>query len=445
MATRNLYRSLLITGVSAAVLMTTACSDMNKKHQTIKQEQYQRWNMAKLGVQFQLAQQQYAVGDYDKCKATLAEAMSMGEPHSGLELLAAKVDIEKGDLDSASVHLKFAVRLSPNDPEPFYLLGVVYQRWQKLEVACDYYQQAWDRKSNDARLMLAVVEMKITLGQLDDAQRILEDKLVYFEQTAAVRIALARICTLKGEYLAASKHYRDAFMLVPDDQDVKQSYAQSLYFAGKYAEAAPLIDDLRKQLFPVDGPPTESQLSNRMTLTLMMGQCYLNMHRPIDARACFQEVIRQQPENSQAVLGLGKVCIELNELPAALAAGRKVVKTEPRNVQGWLLVALVQQKQKKWSEALTTLEAAAALDPKDSTILCMTGVSVLKLGRQSEAVNYFERAVAVNPKDGWASELLVRNKTIAAAPESASGAADDSSGIGTMTNAQPTGTPVEGR
>ena len=191
MATNNLYRSLLITGFSAAVLLTSACSDINKKHQTIKQEQYQRWHMAKLGVQFQLAQQQYAVGDYDKCKATLAEARTMGEPHSGLELLAAKVDIEKGDLDSASVHLKDAVHLAPNDPEPYYLLGVVYQRWQKLEVAADYYQQAWDRKSNDARLMLAVVEMKITLGQLDDAQRILEDKLVYFEQTAAVRIALA--------------------------------------------------------------------------------------------------------------------------------------------------------------------------------------------------------------------------------------------------------------
>ena len=76
MATRKTYRSLLITGFSAAMLMSTACSEANKKHQTIKQEQYQRWNMAKLGVQFQLAQQQYAVGDYDKCKATLAEAMS---------------------------------------------------------------------------------------------------------------------------------------------------------------------------------------------------------------------------------------------------------------------------------------------------------------------------------------------------------------------------------
>jgi len=75
----------------------------------------------------------------------------------------------------------------------------------------------------------------------------------------------------------------------------------------------------------------------------------------------------------------------------------------------------------------------------------MAGVSVLKLGRQSEAVGYFERAVAVNPTDTWASELLVRNKMAAAAPEPATGGTDNSAAIDTITNAQPAGTPANDR
>lgn len=444
MAMTQLYRSLMIAGISAAALLTASCADGGKKHQALKDEMRDRWTRTTVGVKLQLAQQQYAVGDYDKCRKTLNEAMAAGQPHPGLLILSAKVDIEKGSLDSAAQCLKDAAELGGLDPEPYYLLGVVYQRWQKMETSMEYYQQAWDRKPNDARLMLAVVEMKITIGQLDEAQRLLEDKLTMFEQTAAVRVAMARIASLKGDYLAASRHSRDAFLLVPDDESVKQAYAESLYFAGKYAEAAPLLDDIRSQLRPTEQATNESQLARRMTVTQMLGHAYLNLRRPMDARTCFQEVLRFQPENSAAILGLGKVCIETNDLNAAISAGRKVLRGEPRNVQAMILVAMAQQKQKKWSDALSTLLPAARLAPKDSTVLCMAGVSALKMGRPSEAVDYFERAVAANPRDTWASELLVQNRTVAAEIPEAGPAAQEP-GMGILTTAQPTEAPIDDR
>jgi tetratricopeptide (TPR) repeat protein len=443
MATSKVYRSLMIAGISAAALFTGACSEAGKKHQALKEEMRDRWTATTMGVKLQLAQQQYAVGDYDKCRKTLDEAMAAGHPHPGIKILSAKVDIEKGALDTAAESLKEAMALAPTDPEPFYLTGVVYQRWQKMDAAMGYYQQAWDKKPADARLMLAVVEMQITLGRLDEAQALLEGKLDQFEQTAAVRIALARIAALKGDHLASSKHYRDAFLLLPDDQGVKQAYAESLFFAGKFAEAAPMLEDIRTQLRPAEGPPTDTQLSARLTVTEMLGQAYLNLRRPMDARACFQEVLRYQPENTRAVLGIGKVCVETNDLAAALSAGRKVLRSEPKNVQAMILIAVVQQKQKKWEDALATLKSAAAAAPKDSTILCMAGVSELKLGHSSEAVGYFEKAVAANPRDAWATELLVQHKAV---PEGVAGSNADQAGeMGVITNAQPTGKPMDDR
>lgn len=445
MATTKVYRSLMIAGISAAALLAGACQGNGKKHQALKEEMRDRWTATTMGVKFQLAQQQYAVGDYEKCRATLNEAMLAGKPHPGILMLSAKVDIEKGSLDTAAESLKEAMLLAPTDPEPFYLSGVVYQRWQKMDAAMGFYQQAWDNKPGDARLMLAVVEMQITLNRLDEAMALLESKLNQFEQTAAVRIAMARISALRGDHLASSRHYRDAFLLLPDDQNVKQAYAESLFFAGKFAEATPMLEDIRTQLRPAEGQPTDAQLSARMTVTQMLGQAYLNLRRPMEARACFQEVLRYQPENTHAVLGIGKVCVENNELNAALSAGRKVLRTEPKNVQAMILVAVVQQKQKKWEDALATLQGAAAVAPKDSTILCMAGVSELKLGRSPAAVGYFEKAAAANPRDSWATELLVQYKP-AVGVAGAAGVEGASSGdMGVITNAQPTAKPLDDR
>jgi Flp pilus assembly protein TadD len=411
MALDKRYRSLLAAGLSAASLLAGCNGAQTKPHATIKQEQVKRFNLAKLGVTLQLAQQQYAVGDYDKCRKTLAEAFALNEPHSGLEMLAAKVDIETGSLESALDHLKSAARMSPTDPEPLYLLGVVYQRWQKMDQAAAYYQQAWGLKSGEARYMLALVEMKISMGQLDEAQQLLEAKSAFFEQTAAVRIALARIAMLKKDYIAASKHYRDAYLLVSEDQGVKRSYAESLFYAGKFADAIPLLNDLRSQLKPQENGSDAQEIdADKTSLGLMLGNAYLNVHRVLDARTCFQDVAQLHPENPQAILGLGKVCAESNEYGAAIAAGKRVLRAEPRNVQAMILIAMVQQKQQKWADAFATLQTATGIAPKDSTLLCMQGVSALKMGRTAEATGYFEKAVAANPGDSWAVDLLARAK-----------------------------------
>ncbi len=170
----------------------------------------------------------------------------------------------------------------------------------------------------------------------------------YFEQTAAVRIALARIASLKGDFLVASKHYREAFLLLPDDQNLKFSLAESLFFAEKYAEATSLLEDMRNTPHSAEGDTEASVAADRITLDLMLGQCYLDLHRASDARTCFQEVTRDTPDNLEAILGLGKACVETNELAAAQAAGKRVLRSDPKNVQAMILIAIVQQKQKNY-------------------------------------------------------------------------------------------------
>jgi len=380
--------------------MGTGCEDMGKTQSTMQKEQYDRWNLTRVGVMLQLAQQQYEVGDYDKCRKTLDEAFATHAPSAPLHILYAKVEIEKGSLEAAAAHLEEAARLDPNAPEPFYLLGVVYQRWQKSDVAADYYQQAWDRKPSEALYMLAVVEMKISLGKLDEAQKILENKEVYFEQSAALRVALGRIASLKGDHALACKHYRDAVILMPDDRKVRRTYAEELCLSGKYNDAAAIFEDMSKD---ATGAEKDSML-------LMLAECYLNIRRPLDARNNLQEVVRDNPNDPVAYFMLAKTCIQTNDLGIALASTHKVLSLEPDNSKAMILSAVIQQRQRNWADSRTTLDKALKLAPNDPTILCMIGRSAEELGKKDEAASFYQKAVDADPKDSWAAQLLERVK-----------------------------------
>lgn len=396
MSRNSLYRSLVIATCVSLAAGFGACSDQRNTSGHDKIES--KWEAAQTSVMYQLAEQQYKVGDYDKCEKTLRDALAVKTPNAPLHTLAGRLFIERGQLELAVEHLKQSVEINPSLPDAYYYLGVVYQRWQKNDVACDYYQQAWDRKSTEALYMLAVVEMKITLGKLDDAQKILEDKLVYFEQSAAVRIALGRIATLKHDFAHACNYYREAYVLMPEDLNIKRSFTESLFYAGRYREALALLDELRK----------EPKLTEKSNLLQMLGECYLNLHRPQEARNTFQEEIRQDPDIVLAYVGLGKACLQTNELTTTYAAAKKIQQLQPENEQAYILMALVQQKQRRWAEAAVTLEKAAAIKPNDSTIWCMLGVTAQQQGNTDRAIAMYEKATQVNPQDAWANELLAR-------------------------------------
>ena len=401
----ELYRTLAAAALAGAALVFAGCEDAMKTQDTMKVEQYGRWNLTRESVMYQLAQQQYEVGDYDKCRKTIDECLALKTPFAPVLTLAGKVELEKGSLEIAAARLKEAVRIDPNAPEPFYLLGIVYQRWQNAETAAGYYQQAWDRKPNEALYMLAVVEMKISLGQLDDAQKVLESKKVYFEQSAAVRIALARIAVLKNDHVTACNYYRDAVVLTPDDTQLRRTYAEELFYAGKYTDAVAIFEDMRKQ----------ENLADRDDMLLMLGDAYMNLRRPFDARNCYQEITRSSPNNSLAYLALARACVETGDLGLATAAAQKVLRADHENVQAMVLEAVVQEKSKKWDAAQETLEKAAKVAPMDTTVLCMLGVSAEHLGKTEDAIADYQKAVVSNPKDLWANELLQKVKPAAAA------------------------------
>jgi tetratricopeptide (TPR) repeat protein len=419
-----LYRTLVSATLTA---LFTGCAAEHKKFVKSHEEGFAS---TRLSMLYQAADQQYKVGDLSKCRDSIRGAMEADPKHpfAPLYVLAGRVELEGGSLEVAATDLKKAIELDGKNAEAFYLLGVVYQRWQKFDEAADYYKEAADKKPGEATAVIAEAEMRIALGQLDEAKQFLSDKMFYFEQSAAMRIALARIASLQGDKAGAARNYRDAAMLLPDDKNLQFTYALALVDAGKYSDASKILEQLRYDppVLPKapkaekDAAENEAQaaISTKVSLLMTLGECYVNLGRPLDARDCFQEAIRAQPTNASAFLSLGKACLMTGDYNLVIEAADRVLRIEPQSVDAMILQAAVQQKQKKWSDSMTTLAGAAKISPKDPTVLCMAGISAIQLGKKDIGTQFFEQALAAHPGDAWASELLesVRPATPASVP-----------------------------
>ncbi len=393
---KKIIRMIVPMCAVAALLLTAGCEEFSKDRKTIKQEQYERWNTARVTIMLQLARQQFDANDYEKCRQTVTQCITMNPEFAPSFILAGRLELETGDVEKAADDFKQAIKIDPKNAEAYYFMGICYQRWQNFASALENYQKAWANKDNDPSYLLAAVEMKISLGQLDDAEKMLLEKLNYFEQTSALRVALARIETLRGHHDKASRYYRDAMLMAPEDLNIRRNYAESLYMAGRYSDALAVLDDLN----------SNDAIKEKNGIRLLMGQCYMNLKRTRDARVCFSDLVQQNPQDATAWLNLARVYMQTKEYGNATSCLQRLLAVDSKNAPALLMLAACQQKLNQWESSRDTLTRAMKITPDNSTIYCMLGITHDRMGDRAAAITQYQKAMQVNPHDTWAAELL---------------------------------------
>src|SRR5580704_10051328 len=122
------------------LIALTGCQQM--KAPEPHEQGNQQWNDARAGVLGSLALDQFKNGSFDKCQKTLDEALQLSPNNANLHILAAKLNVEQGQLEPAERELEQAGKLDPKNAEVDYLIGLVMQRWQQPQKAYDAYDVA---------------------------------------------------------------------------------------------------------------------------------------------------------------------------------------------------------------------------------------------------------------------------------------------------------------
>jgi tetratricopeptide (TPR) repeat protein len=115
------------------------------------------------------------------------------------------------------------------------------------------------------------------------------------------------------------------------------------------------------------------------------------------AERLYTAALQIQPDNFDALHGLGLINYRRGRLDAALALIQAALRADLDRADGFSSLGLVFHALKQFERALKSYDEGLRLAPDDAELLNRRGVALLELGRAREALIDFERVLAAAP------------------------------------------------
>src|SRR2546430_5523599 len=234
---RFIMRRKLIV-VVALVLVAGFSGCNNAKKQSDKARVTEQWDQTRARVKATLAKEQYDNGQLDKARVSVNDAMKMDPENASIRVLSAKIAIEQSQMEIAERELKLARQFDPHNVEADYLSGVVFQRWQKPELAYDFYCRASEKAPSELAFLLAKAEMLVEMDRSPEALKLLLDKVVYFEHSSAIRDAAGWLLIGPKKYTTGPAGLRGARIPSPGGFTRRAPPVQALQFWQEYRQSS---------------------------------------------------------------------------------------------------------------------------------------------------------------------------------------------------------------
>ncbi|MDH3584178.1 MAG: tetratricopeptide repeat protein [Phycisphaerae bacterium] len=382
---------------AAAVMLWCSGCASSKGMVNHKAMAKQRWTEARSRIIFSMARQEFEVGDLDKAAKSLAQAMEADPENSEFHELAARIYLERGQLERAHRRLTTAIELEPNRSSAHYLMGILLQRWQRYDAALAEYQLAYEHERDDVSGLLAAAEMLVKLRRLDDAAGLLEDKLVYFEHNAAIRVALGQISMLQRDFASAVKLFREASLLAPDKLELVEQLALAEYAAGESEDAIYHLKLLRDR---------SEQYAGRLDLGLALADCYLAINHARAAREELMNLAHAHPQSVDVWIKLAQAAWVLEDTVRVQQAARRITAMAPRRFEGYLVKGMVEGREGRSESALAHFELASRLAPDNALPVVLKGMTLERAGKVDAAIEAYKAALQISPGDARARQLL---------------------------------------
>lgn len=187
-----------------------------------------------------------------------------------------------------------------------------------------------------------------------------------------------------GNLASAEAEFRSAVQLDPSDPQILGNLGTVLAMEGKLAESNPILQKAIR-LAP-------QALVLRQYLAANLWQ----LHKPVEAKAQLEILLKAQPQNKQAIFLLGMVSENLKDYAAAarlLATVPELVRQHPQSV---VALALSQYQTKNREAARKTL--GILLEHPDAAQAALMGARTASASRDDEeALRLLQAAEASNP------------------------------------------------
>ncbi len=378
-------RHTALTLAALAGLALGGCAGKTPHGDLARQAAQQHQLALKAGVEWNMAQQAFEVGDLDTAYKRVQTSISLNDQVPKSHALLGRILLEKGNLEGALKSFQTAITIDPEYSEGYYASGVAYERMSKDDLASASYRRAYELDNEDAQALIAAVETRMSFGDLDQAEAWAREGLAHMQHSAALHQLLGQIALLRGDHDGAIAFLEEATLLSPDDATIREDLTRAMYEANRYAECEYRAQRLLQ----------EPRFAARRDLKHMRAECLIQLDRGFEAREILMGLVADDPTDARGWVSLGKVAYALGDDRRIRQAADRLIGLEPDRPEGFILRALWEWDYGDKDKALQMLERASRLTHTDPQALRLSAAWLHELGRHEEARTRLAQARAL--------------------------------------------------
>jgi tetratricopeptide (TPR) repeat protein len=312
-----------------------------------------------------------------------------------------------------------AERYEPDNPMWAYLQGLTFLP-REPEKALPKIEQAVKLVGDSVegpRLQLA--ELYMSLGRNEEARAQFQAALKQQKWNARAQIGLARIALQAGNLDAAQKLLEEAGESEYGRKAILAIWAEILErkkdTKGAQQKLAKMIELPDDPAWP--DPYRETVAKYQVGESVRLRATYeLNdsFGRPQQALLYAEQLVTDYPQSPRAWAALGWVQLNQLKYEAADQSSRKSLALDDKNAEVWANLGQIRYEQKRFEDAVSFFHSALERKPNLWRAHYQLGMCWQKLGRPKEAITAFYDALGCQPlsppSHARLGELLLKEK-----------------------------------
>ncbi len=315
--------------------------------------------------------------EWDSAAVLEAQLLMAPQPQQALELLRQYLQ---------SYPVKKDVRL-------FYARALLEKK--QYAESREQFQKLLEASPDNVEIAFAVALLSLQLGELDRAQKELQDTLQKGKKDAdTVHYYLGQLNEAKKDDAAALAQYGD----VNAGEYAYAARLREAYLLNRVGKLEQARAALKKAV------ATNNQ--QRAMLAMIEAQMLRDAGRFADSYRVLQDALAQLPNNPQLLFEQAMMADKLGKTDEFEQTLRKLLQVSPDNAQAYNALGYsFLERNIRIDEGMKLVEKAYALAPDDSAITDSMGWGYYRLGKLDKSAEFLRRAYNGNPDPEIAAHL----------------------------------------
>lgn len=311
-----------------------------------------------------------------------------GQPESlTVQLVAANLAVQRGDLSSAEIFLQRAITVAPSSPRAHLAMANYLLLRGDLSGAGAELKTAADLSPVRSTTRLRYADFKTQSGEEGEARAVLQDITARAPDFFPAWCRLSQISFGRNRFQEALSLLENVLKRDPKNVEARALQIEILLATGETKRAVEIAENL------------DSTYKNVPGIKYQLARAYVRDQNRAQAQAVLNQAIATKPDYADAILLLAQLDIESGNANIAVQAISRLLQKQPDLTRAQLLLLEAYLSSGQFSEAETVARKLAELSPQAPDPAYRLGLILVRQKKFDEARVAFEKVLDLKPDD----------------------------------------------